>query len=148
MSEQPKDVDGEWPVLADDCLVYRAVLKRRHIDKNSNQILSGAFLRRPPGEDGTPKDVNGLSVMLAEQWPVSKICSRFNLHAVCSLSVAQIRTVPDVDPRLDVVQQTLHDYETGHANITGLPAYGEDAIKADNLAVELSIRCRPEYFKP
>ena len=107
--------------LADDCEVYRAILKPRFYDKRSSQILFGAFLRRP-------QDVSGLSVYLKRLRTIESICQQFNLAAVGSLSVGGVRSI-SVGPELDVIQKGA---DPAHANITGLPVNGNDEILANS----------------
>ena len=117
--------------LADDCEVYRAVLKPRFYDKRSKHILFGAFLRRP-------QDISGLSVYLKSLRTIESICQQFNLTAVGSLMVGDVRSVP-VGPDLNVIQKGA---DPAHANSAGLPADGEDEIFANKLAFELARICR------
>ena len=81
--------------------------------------------------------------MLAEHCTLDQISARFNVDGVGQLTVEDVRvSAPEDEPALDVVQD-----KQDHANITGLPAYGEDVFRAENLASELTSRCTPIYIK-
>ena len=100
-------------------------------------------MRRGPKEDGTPRDTKGLAVMLEEHCTLEQILARFDVNGVGQLTVENVRAAaPDDEPALDVVRDKVD-----HANITGLPAYGEDVFRAENLASELTSRCTPVYIK-
>jgi hypothetical protein len=124
----------EWGELPGDCLVYRAVLNRPFREKVSGKILRGAFLRRAPKPDGTPRDVKGLSVSvyndedLTENQIIEIITGSYTCHAIGKLMVKPVRDI-DTEPRLDVIRD-----QKNHANIEGLPRYGENIVKAERLA--------------
>ena len=134
MTQNSPGTETEADSLADDCKVYRAILKPRFYDKSSSQILFGAFLRRP-------QDVSGLSVYLKRLRTIESIRQQFNLAAIGSLTVGEVRSV-HVGPELDVRQKGA---DPAHANIIGLPANGEDEILANKLAFELARRCKVEF---
>lgn len=143
MREPKGSNDPEWAALENDCLLYRAVLKPSHIDKQTGTLTKGAFLRRGPKENGTLRDTQGLSVMLAEYCTVDNIRARFDVNGIGELSVGEVRdAAPTDETYLDVIRDKVD-----HANITGLPEYGEDVFRAENLASELARRCIPIYIK-
>ena len=124
----------DYAPLEESCVVFRALLGRTHYDKVTGSILSGAFLRRPPKPDGTPNDLQGLSVNL--NCEVDDILNRFkSVHAIGSLIVEDIRSI-STTPSLDVIQD-----KPTHANITGLQAHGEEEDKAEHIARQLAQKC-------
>lgn len=124
--------------LDNERIVFRAVLRKQHHDKVSGKILRDTFLRRPPKPDGTPNDQNGLSVNL--NCEVEDIFSYFRtVYAIGKLVVGDIRTIPTT-PSLDVIRNLVN-----HANITGLPEYGENVELAERLATLLSNICESVY---
>jgi hypothetical protein len=117
------------------------VLGRKQYDKVTGKVLSLAFLRRPPKPDGTPNDQKGLSVNL--NCETADILRKFDVvHAIGKLIVEEIRAIPTT-PNLDVIQNS-----PTHANITGLPAHGENETEAEHLARQLAKICTVVYPSP
>ena len=114
-------------------LLLRAVLNRKGYDRVEKAINPPAFMRRPPNpKTGDPRDLDGLSVSLASGGEtVDKLVKRWTCYAVCSLFQSGVESI-DVEPRLGVVPDS-----DVHANITGLPASGENDRYAEYLANEL-----------
>lgn len=132
-----------WESLPCSCIVYRAILIRPWREKTSGKLVRGAFLRRGPLADGTPRDKDGLSVslFLHEQITSTEIVERVKgsfkkCFGVGSLHVGKIRNI-DSNPSLDVVRNEKH-----HANITGLPYPSEDPATAERLATQLAEQYR------
>lgn len=108
--------------LADDSMVYRAVLYRRWI---RDGIEPGAFVRRS-------SDTDGLSVNNPVAYSPEQLCATFNkCYGVLALTIGQVRSLglgvrPDTQPDPTV--------PCDHANIVGLPHYeAEDATEAEFL---------------
>ena len=92
--------------LADDAIVYRALLRKQWIDEETEIVTSDAFFLRKS------KNEQGLSVNIASVCSPEQCAARFqNCYGVASLIVGHIRELG-----LDVVRDSL-----SHANIVGLP---------------------------
>lgn len=150
MNEAQDERLSHWGPLPCSCIVYRAVLNNPFRDRVSGKILRGAFLRRKPKKDGTPRDVKGLSVGLYQEEGITRnqiverIRSTVSCFAIGSLHVGRIRDVEaNPSPSLDVIQN-----EADHANIKGLPAYGENDAEAERLATHLAEQTRTFWMKP
>jgi hypothetical protein len=134
MPSPEPDANAEWNDLPGDCVIYRSVLNKPGRDKVTGKILRQAFLRRKPKEDGTPRDVDGLSVALfleddiTQEQIIDRVRNDFCCYAIAKLHVQPVRDI-ETEPSLDVVRDGKN-----HANITGLPAYGENVVKAEWLA--------------
>lgn len=132
----PRNVNSSpWPTLSSESELYRAVIKPNHFE--NGQITHKAFLRRSPHpETGEIRDAEGLSVYLKDKISVDMIILRWKkCVAVGYLTVGNVRNL-EADPPLDVIQN-----KENHANITGLPAYGENDFMAENFASELAKIC-------
>ena len=100
--------------LADDCSLYRAVLSAGWV--KNGKLKPRVFMRRAPDKEGKPRDVDGLSVALANNRDENKTCTeeaaQFNdCPAVCRIFVGDVRGFG-----LDAVAD-----KPTHANIIGLP---------------------------
>jgi len=116
--------------LGDEETVYRAILRRDWIDRDSNQVKPQAFLLRPA------KDNDGLSVYRSKRIQLNEIPTLFNrCYGVCELRVEDIRSLG-----LDVV--TSPGGNPQHALVVGLPTLDEDPEQALVLAVELAKKAR------
>ena len=120
--------------LDDLCVVYRSALYPNHCEKTTGQLVKKAFLRRGPHpETGDLRDQLGISVNL--NCDLQTIRNQFLvIHAIGETRVGRIRQISTSE--LDVIQ----DGPT-HANITGLPASGEDTERAERLASQLAGIC-------
>lgn len=144
MSEQPSDNTSGWDILNNDCALYRAVLSPSHLNRQIGRFKKQAFMRRGPNNEGIPRDIKGLSVKLAEHCTTEDIRGCLDVTGIGKLHVKHARNIETDDgPSLDVVRDKID-----HANITGLPAYGEDVFKAENYASQLAECCDPVYIKP
>jgi len=139
MAEARDEAVPQWEPLPRDCPVYRAALNWNAIDKVSKEFVRGAFIRREPREDGTPRDEHGISVYVfreegySEEQIVELIRADYDpCRGVGRLFVGPIRDI-ETTPRLDVVQDRKN-----HANIEGLPAHGKNIPKAERLATLLA----------
>jgi hypothetical protein len=127
-----ESMTGEYPPLECSCIVYRALLRREHVDPDSGNALAAAFMRR------RQVDVEGLSVSLAEQRTAEEVAASFNrCRAVVSLHVGRVRNLS-----LDVIQD-----EPDHANITGVPYPDDDPDTAEYFAGELARQSRTAYLR-
>lgn len=109
-------VMGIIEALDDDCPLYRAVLDARWINRDNGRIKPRVFMRRPPDKAGNARDVDGLSVALANGRDETTTCaeeaSPFNdCTAVCRIFTSDVRSLG-----LDAIPDS-----PTHANITGLP---------------------------
>jgi hypothetical protein len=124
------------------------VLNSKHRDKVSGEILRGTFLRRAPKQDGTIRDRTGLSVflfvgqLLSGEEIITRIRRDLSCFAICSLGVGAIRDIV-TEPKLDVKRDAKE-----HAELKGLPPYGEDDAKAERLATKLAKLASPLWSKP
>jgi hypothetical protein len=126
-AQQPQPEASPLPCSA---IVYRALLRKKWVDKNTGRIMAAAFLRRP---ESTGNDLDGVSVSPAETCSVEDVRNAFNeCFGVVSLHVGRVR-----DMGLDVAPDTLV-----HANITGLPAPDNDPVEAERLAGLLARQAR------
>jgi hypothetical protein len=118
-------------------LVIRALLARRYLDSDLNQLLPEAFIPRPDGQDD-----DGLSVVFTEHRSTEiledlslEIDSKFNkTYGMGSLHCGWIRKI---DNRLDVVPDPL-EYCENHSLIVGVPRQDQDAAVAERLAGQLA----------
>lgn len=148
MTEIQTKQSQQWDVLSCSCIIHRAASNSPHRDKVTGKILRLAFLRRGPKDDGTLRDTAGLSVnlfpeetLLPEQI-VEKIKSSMNrCYAVASLHTGLVRDI-DSDPKLDVIRDRID-----HANIEGLPAFGENDAEAERLATILADQARTIWVR-
>lgn len=106
-------------------IVYRAMSRRRWIDRETHRVLPVAFIRRPP-----PADKSGLSVDIESPRSCHRILK--TCYGVVSLHVGRVR-----DLQLDVVVAG-----SSHANITGLPREEDDRTKVERLASLLAQQAR------
>jgi hypothetical protein len=111
MSEENPPSQSAYPALPCSTIVYRAALNSPSRDKVTGRILSGAFVRRGPKPDGTPRDVDGLSLSiipdssLSKDEIISQIRSQFACYAIASLHTGRVRDIA-AHPGLDIVQDT------------------------------------------
>jgi hypothetical protein len=109
-----------------NCIVFRALTGRKWIHEDTGAVKADAFMRRA-------SDDTGLSVNIATETNAQEFAESFSFCAgLVTLHVGSIR---DLD--LDVIPD-----ERPHALIVGLPAKGEDVLKAEYLAGELAKHCR------
>lgn len=111
--------------LSCSAIVYRAMSRKKWIDRENDRVLPAAFIRRPP-----PQDESGLSVDIAS--PRSCHETLRNCYGVASLHVGRAR-----DLRLDVIVDA-----PPHANIAGLPRQEDDRTEAEHLASLLAKQAR------
>jgi hypothetical protein len=124
----------QFPPLDCSRIVYRAILNKRWVDSRTGSLSAAVFLRRGPHpETNKPRDVAGVSVNFSAQ-QAERYCP--NSYGACTLHVGHVRSIP-TDPALDVLQNA-----PDHANIVGLPAHGEDKLRADFLAGKLVEQAR------
>ena len=124
-------------ILEGENEVFRVALNSSQYDKNAKRFHMKAFLRRV-------NDPNGLSVYLKKNISLDDIIRKFDkVYAVGTLKISDIRSIV-IGSHLDVVQK---QHETEHANIDGLPPFGEDVELAEELAQALMKICKTEYQK-
>lgn len=118
--------------LKSDTVVLRTLLKRRHYDSDTNNVLPDAYIPRPG------KDYDGLSVDIATSTTEAELCAeareitkRFNrTFGVVQLTVGETRSL---DPRLDVIADPLENLPN-HALLTGVPHQEQNPADAERLA--------------
>lgn len=116
--------------LAEDEIVYRALLRKQWIDPDTHQVKADAFFLR------VGRDNDGLSVFRAKCRTPEECASRFNTcFGVAEIQVASVRTLG-----LDVVHGDEDQPE--HALIVGLPTTEDDRAKAERLASLLAKQAR------
>ncbi|NJK74574.1 MAG: hypothetical protein HC849_10940 [Oscillatoriales cyanobacterium RU_3_3] len=125
MTDTSSSSNSEFAPLAENAIVYRALLRRQWIDEESNVVLSPAYLLRA--------NEAGLSVTIASVRSPEQCAAKFrNCYGVASLQVGQIRELG-----LDAVPDS-----TSHAQIIGLPHVKDDRDRAERLADLLAERSR------
>ena len=148
-----------FPALPNACFLYRAITKRAWY-KNGELSLF-VFTRRPPKDDGTERDTDGLSVMLVEKREVQSACETeaalfTDCRAVSQIATGAVRALSPpsgTNEPLDAVQDRRY-----HANITGLPKVPLPSVmtpegvaardKAQVLGGELANRAVVVWTKP
>jgi hypothetical protein len=138
--------EGNYSPLNAEDILYRRVTNKRGLSPRE-QVLRGAFLRRPPTQDGKLRDTNGLSVNIAngrphDQMLQSEFETRSDCCAVCTLKIDDIRAivVPGTDIPLDAILSS-----NTHANIKRMPPGGAGGLYpeiAEKLATELAKKAR------
>jgi hypothetical protein len=105
--------------LVDGEIVYRVLLRKQWLDRDSLEVYADAFYLRKQ------KNESGLSVNIASVCTPEQCAARFqNCYGVASLQVGSIRQLG-----LDVIPDS-----PSHANIIGLPYREDDSAKAERLA--------------
>jgi hypothetical protein len=113
------DAGQKFEPLAEDALVYRALLRQFWIDEDTGRVKRDAYYLR------FDRHETGLSVNIASVCSPESCAIRFrNCYGIAGLKVGAIRKMG-----LDVVQDSV-----SHANITGLPYREKDRLSADRLA--------------
>lgn len=107
----------EFDSLADNTIVYRALLRKQWIDEDTGKVKADAYFLRA--------NERGLSVNLAGACSPRQ-CAKFfrKCYGVASLEVGGIREVG-----LNVEQNSVN-----HANIVGLPDRDNNLAEAERLA--------------
>jgi hypothetical protein len=127
--------------LPDDCLVYRAVLKRDFIDQETRRPRPGAFLPRNSvkKKDGSTGREEDLSVSIAAELSADDLAASFSkCYGIAQLQVGAIRRLgPGLGRDLDVKRDPAEDAPRGHALITGMPHPSQDPTRAERLATLL-----------
>ena len=114
-----------------ESIVYRIASKSSWFNRDSGEMVSGAFLRYR-------KDKEGLSLALGEVDTCEKASHVLQTaHAVASLHAGRVRAVEDATYTLDVMQD-----QPSHGFIGGLPYENEDTIAAERLATRLLAQSR------
>lgn len=110
MIDRSEEITTHFEPLPCNAIVYRALMKKRWIDEDTEEVLADAFLlRKDRGEIG-------VSVNPATTCSPQACANKFKrCTAVASLHVGKVR-----DLGLDVIQN-----RSDHAHIIGLP-YPED----------------------
>lgn len=108
---------SQFELLANDAIIYRALLRKQWIDEDTFRVKADAYFLRA-GEPGL--SVNLASVCSPEQ------CARLfrKCYGVASLEVGRVREIG-----LDIQQDS-----DNHANIVGLPYREDDLALAERLA--------------
>jgi hypothetical protein len=126
MPDQISALDTPTDELPCDCIVYRAILRRNWVDKDTKRLSSAAFIRRPV-------DVDGLSVNIAGTCTPEQCMAQFrSCFGLATLHVGRVR-----DLGLDVVPDS-----PDHACITGVPYQHEDPAEAERIARLLAMQAR------
>lgn len=135
------DTDTQQDHLSDDSGVYRAMRNNSWIDKATNKAKPAAFVRRfSNGEDGRPKDHDGLSVNIACRCTYDDVQKHISCYGIALLIIGRIR-----DTGLDV-EEDPEDYI--HANIIDMPYQIIDPIEADRLAGLLAKQSQIVWLPP
>lgn len=117
MTEQSST--SEFESLSDRAIVYRALLRKNWIDRETEEINAEAYLLRKE------KNELGLSVRIASACSLAECAARFRkCYGIASLEVGPIRELG-----LEVVPDS-----PSHAQIIGLPNLEDDARRALELA--------------
>lgn len=117
MTEQDSGRIPEFEPLLDNAIVYRALLRKRWIDRENLIVNYDAYLLR--------ENENGLSVRIASACSPEECAARFrNCYGVASLQVGLIRQLG-----LDVILDS-----PSHGNIVGLPNAKDDPTLSERLA--------------
>ncbi|MEH2407114.1 MAG: hypothetical protein V7K18_00845 [Nostoc sp.] len=125
--EQSTSGKKEYKPLSCSAIVYRALLRKQWIDKDTERVKADAYFLRKN------KNEKGLSVNIAAHCSPKQCAAKFNkCFALASLHVGRIR-----DLGLDVIQDS-----SDHANIIGLPDVNDDAVTAERLAGLLAKQSR------
>ncbi len=133
MTQEKTSPPQEFPEFACGIIVYRALLRKRWIDKKTQKLQSAAFMRRPKS---TGKDLTGISVNPKATCSIQSILKKFNCFGVVTLHVGSVRDIGlDVEPDSPI-----------HANITGLPDLEDDPVEAERLAGLLAKQARIEWL--
>ncbi|MCC3407486.1 MAG: hypothetical protein JGK17_18205 [Microcoleus sp. PH2017_10_PVI_O_A] len=123
MIETSSSSNSEFEPLAENAIVYRALLRRQWIDEANNLVFPAAYLLRA--------NEAGLSVTIASIRSPEQCAAKFkNCYGVASLQVGLIRELG-----LDAVPDSAF-----HALIVGLPHVKDDRDKAERLADLLADR--------
>ncbi len=110
---------SEFEPLPDSAIVYRALLRRKWIDRETGMVQFSAYLLRQDRNEA------GLSVRIASACSPEEFAARFrNCYGVASLEVGSIRELG-----LDVVPDS-----PSHAQIVGLPYPEDDPDRAERFA--------------
>lgn len=130
MNDLPPATHTLLPALLCNAIVYRALLRKNWIDKNTGRIQSAAFFRRPKD---TGNDLDGLSVSIAAACSIEDARGGFtSCYGIATLHVGRVRDIGlDVQPDSPI-----------HANITGLPCKEDNLIEAERLAGLLARQAR------
>ncbi|NER35921.1 MAG: hypothetical protein F6J93_18360 [Oscillatoria sp. SIO1A7] len=117
-SESYRRTSGSEP-LGDGEIVYRALLRKQWLDRNTGEVSPDAYFLRKS------KNEQGLSVRMASACTPEEFAARFrNCYGIASLKVGGIRSLG-----LDVIPDS-----PSHAQILGLPYREDDRNRADRLA--------------
>lgn len=117
--QQSTSSKKEYEPLSCSTIVYRALLRKQWIDKDTERVKADAYFLRKN------KNEKGLSVNIAARCSPKQCAAKFNkCFALASLHVGRIR-----DLGLDVIQGS-----SDHANIIGLPDVNDDAATAERFA--------------
>ena len=122
MTEYSEKLESEFAPLPSDAIVYRAIMKKRWMNTDIEEVLPDVFfLRKDKGE-------TGISVNIANVCSPEDCAARFKCKFIASLQVGTVRELG-----LDIVQDQYN-----HANITGLPYREDDLAEALRLASSLA----------
>ena len=127
MTEKSSENAAEFEPLLCSAIVYRALLRKRWIDRDTNRVTSSAYILRKEQSE------SGLSVRIARNCTPEQCAAKFrNCYGVASLHVGRIR-----DLGLDVVPDS-----PSHAQILGLPDPEYDLHGAEKFALLLAKQSR------
>jgi hypothetical protein len=120
MSSDPED--GTFPPLTCNALLYRPIITKSWINKHTGAVDPAVFRRRAA-------DLDGLSVNIVACYSVEECIESPNYKecfAIGTLHVGRVLdiTLPSGTPGSSTSLSLYRDSLT-HANIVGLPAYGE-----------------------
>lgn len=121
MSLEP-NAQSSYPPLPGETIGFRAMLRRGWFDARNQQVLPGAFIRRP-----APNDPDGLSVGIF--CPVDDYLKGF--RETFGHAMVHVEYVRELG--LDVIQD-----EPRHASIVGAPYREDDPERAETLANQLA----------
>jgi hypothetical protein len=127
MTDDRRHKTSDFSPLSCDTIVYRALIKRKWINEDTQEVLPAAFYLR--------KDRNevGVSVNIAAMCSPKECVSGFKgCNAVASLHVGRVR-----DLGLDVIQD-----KPNHAEIIKLAYREDDLPSAERLAGLLAKQSR------
>lgn len=137
MPKPLNDNDAEASNLPAATSLFRALLRKKWLNRDSNQILPDAYLPRLSG-----KDDDGLSVTVSNAdtdngliQEAELMASSFkNTYGVALLNVGEVRAI---DERLNVVRAP-NKGNPNHALLTGVPRLDDDLALAERLAGQLA----------